>query len=41
VLLIIRMANVLADWDPHIYEKMTEKIGEEQMPMPIFVSTGL
>ena len=40
-LLIIRMANVLADWDPHIYDKMTEKISEEHMPMPIFVSTGL
>ena len=40
-LLIIRMANVLSDWDPHIYDKMTEKISEEQMPMPIFVSMGL
>ena len=40
ILLVIRMANVLSDWDPHIYEKMTEKISEEQMPMPIFVSTG-
>lgn len=39
-LLIIRMADVLADWDPQIYDKMTEKITEEQMPMPIFVSTG-
>jgi hypothetical protein len=40
-LLIIRMAEVLADWDPHIYDKMTEKISEEQMPMPIFISTGI
>ena len=40
VLLIIRMATVLADWDPQIYEKLTEKITEEQMPMPIFVSSG-
>ena len=39
-LLIIRMADVLSDWDPKIYEKMTEKITEDQMPMPIFVSTG-
>ena len=39
-LLVIRMAAVLADWDPHIYDKMTEKITEDQMPMPIFVSTG-
>jgi hypothetical protein len=40
VLLIIRMASVLADWDPQIYDKMTEKITEDQIPMPIFVSTG-
>ena len=40
-LLIIRMADVLADWDPQVYEKMTEKITEESMPMPIFVSMGL
>jgi hypothetical protein len=39
-LLVIRMANVLADWDPTIYDKMSEKISEEQMPMPIFISTG-
>jgi hypothetical protein len=39
-LLIIRMADVLADWDPKIYEKMTEKLTEDQMPMPIFISTG-
>jgi hypothetical protein len=40
VLLIIRMAAVLADWDSEIYEKLTEKITEDQMPMPIFVSSG-
>ena len=40
VLLIIRMASVLADWDPQIYDKMTERITEDQIPMPIFVSTG-
>jgi hypothetical protein len=40
VLLIIRMAAVLSDWDPKIYEKMTERLTEEQMPMPIFVSSG-
>jgi hypothetical protein len=39
-LLIVRMAGVLADWDPQIYDKMTEKITEDQLPMPIFVSTG-
>jgi hypothetical protein len=40
MLLIIRMAGILSDWDPKIYEKMTEKITEDQMPMPIFVSSG-
>ena len=40
VLLIIRMANILSDWDPKIYEKMTDKITEETMPMPIFVSSS-
>ena len=39
-LLVIRMADVLADWDPKIYEKMTEKLTEDQLPMPIFISTG-
>ena len=38
LLIVIRMADVLADWDPKIYEKMTEKVSEEEMPMPIFVS---
>jgi len=38
-LLIIRMAGILADWDPHIYEKMTERLSEDQMPMPIYVSS--
>jgi len=40
LLLIIRMSNILADWDPRVYEKMTEKLTEDQLPMPIFVSTG-
>jgi hypothetical protein len=39
-LLAIRMAGILADWDPKIYEKMTDKITDEQLPMPIFVSSG-
>jgi hypothetical protein len=39
-LLIVRMAAVLADWDPQIYDRMTEKITEDHMPMPIFISTG-
>ena len=40
VLLILRMATVLSDWDPLIYDKLAEHITEEQMPMPIFISTG-
>jgi hypothetical protein len=40
LLLIVRMANILADWDPKIYDLMTDKLTEEQMPMPIFISTG-
>lgn len=39
-LLSIRMAMVLADWDPKIYDKMAEKLTEESYPMPIFISTG-
>jgi hypothetical protein len=39
-LLILRMSSILADWDPKVYEKMTDKITEDQMPMPIFVSTS-
>jgi hypothetical protein len=39
-LLVIRMATVLSDWDPKIYEKMTEKLSDEQLPMPIFVSSN-
>ena len=40
VLLIIRMANQLANWDPKIYEKMTERMTEDEYPLPIFVSGG-
>ena len=40
VLLIMRMAKILADWDPKVYEKMTDKMTEEDMPMPIFVSSN-
>jgi len=38
VLLIVRMASVLTDWDPKIYEVMTDKMSDEELPMPIFVS---
>ena len=40
MLLIIRMASVLSDWDPKIYEKMTDKMSDEELPLPIFVSGG-
>ena len=40
-LLICRMAVVLADWDPHIYESMTERLEDEQLPMPIFITSYL
>jgi uncharacterized membrane protein YdfJ with MMPL/SSD domain len=39
VLLVMRMSRVLSDWDPEVYEKMTDKLSEDQMPMPIFVSS--
>jgi hypothetical protein len=39
-LLIVRMANQLADWDPKIYEKLTERLQEDEFPMPIFISRG-
>lgn len=38
-LLIIRMAAVLAEWDSTIYEVMSEKLTEDQYPLPIFVSS--
>jgi len=38
-LLICRMAAVLADWDPNIYETMTERLEEESLPMPIFITS--
>ena len=40
MLLIIRMAKILADWDPKIYEKMTDTMTEDEMPMPIFISNN-
>jgi hypothetical protein len=39
LLLCVRMAEVLADWDPQIYEKMSEKMTEDQLPMPIFMTS--
>lgn len=40
-LLVCRMAQVLADWDPNIYDTMSERIEEENLPMPIFITSYL
>lgn len=40
ILLAVRMAMVLQDWDPAIYDKMREEAEDEwEMPMPIYVNT--
>lgn len=40
LLLAVRMASVLQDWDPAIYDKMREEREDEWvMPMPIYVSS--
>jgi len=39
MLLAVRMAMVLQDWDPAIYDKMREERDDEwEMPLPIYVS---
>ena len=42
MLLSLRMIAVMKDWDPRIYNTFThaEKIDEEDMPMPIFISSN-
>jgi hypothetical protein len=40
-LLVCRMAAVLADWDPNIYDSMSERLEDEQLPMPVFISSYL
>ena len=44
-LLIVRMSQVLADWDPRVFESFSsnDSYDEEdyELPMPIFVSTSL
>jgi len=40
-LLICRMAQVLADWDPNIYEKLSDRLEDEQLPMPVFITSYL
>ena len=37
-LLNVRMQQILADWDPAIYEKMKDINSETVLPMPVFVS---
>ena len=37
-LLNVRMQQILADWDPAIYEKMKDINSETILPMPVFVS---
>jgi hypothetical protein len=40
LLLAIRMAMTLQEWDPSIYDKMREEAEDEWiMPMPIYVNT--
>ena len=40
-LLVCRMAQVLADFDPDIYKTMSDRLDDEQLPMPIFVTSYL
>ena len=40
-LLICRMSSVLADWDPTIYQSISDRLEEEELPMPIFISSYL
>ena len=40
MLLAVRMAMVLQDWDPAVYDKMREEREDEWvMPMPVYVSS--
>jgi hypothetical protein len=42
LLLAIRMISMLGDWDPAVYEKLTEDkhLEDIDLPMPIFVNTS-
>jgi len=45
VLLVVRMSQVLADWDPRVFDTLSSR-GEfdhedYEPPMPIFVSSGM
>ena len=37
-LLNVRMQQILADWDPAIYDKMKDMDTEQVLPMPVFIS---
>ena len=38
-LLICRMASVLADWDPEIFDSVSDRLEDENLPMPILISS--
>lgn len=38
-LLICRMAAVLADFDPEIYHSISDRLEDDQLPMPIYISS--
>jgi hypothetical protein len=38
-LLICRMAAVLADFDPAIYQSISDRLEDDQLPMPIYISS--
>jgi hypothetical protein len=40
VLLALRMAMLLQEWDPSVYDKMREELDDEWiMPMPVYISS--
>jgi hypothetical protein len=45
MLLAVRMSQILADWDPRVFDSISTGSGHEdddwEMPMPIFVSTNI
>ena len=40
-LLICRMAQVLGDWDSNVYESLSEFANEDDLPMPIYITSYL
>jgi hypothetical protein len=43
LLLIVRMGQVLSDWDPRVFDSFTSNQDDEpedfELPMPIFISS--